>query len=79
MVVKYESVSRISIWINFHNLIKLFLWLKKIYEEGEAELKDHDHITGKYWGSALALALAPVVFHNLLNYDPHLIFQEVGK
>ena len=51
------------------------------------KVKDHDHVTGKYRGSAyqgcnLNLSLSkkvPVVFHNLQNYDLHLIFQEIGK
>ena len=48
---------------------------------------DHCHITGKYRGSAhrdcnINVKLnhkIPVVFHNLKNYDSHLIMQELGK
>ena len=51
------------------------------------KIKHHDHITGKYQGSVhqecnLNLALSkniPAVFHNLQNYDSHLIFQEAVK
>ena len=46
------------------NSINLLEWLKKIAEiliillniehtEYEVKVKDHDHITGEYWGSAL--------------------------
>ena len=49
--------------------------------------RDHCHITGKYRGSAhrdcnVNLKLnykIPVVFHNLKNYDSHLIMQELDK
>ena len=59
----------------------------KAYDEGEVKLKDHDHITGKYRGSAyqkcnLNLSLSKKIadsFHNLQNYGSHLIFREVGK
>ena len=48
---------------------------------------DHCHITGKYRGSAHRdcnnnLRLnhkIPIIFHNLKNYDSHLIIQELGK
>ena len=50
-------------------------FLKKKYQEGEAKVKDHDYITGKYGGSAhqkrnLNLRLTKkivVVFHTLQN------------
>ena len=50
------------------------------------KVKDHRHITGKYRGSMhkecyLNLSVTkkiPVVFHNLYNYNSHLIFQELG-
>ena len=51
---------------------------------------DHDHITGKYRGAAhsscnLKLRInsekvkIPVFFHNLKNYDAHLIMQYIGE
>ena len=48
---------------------------------------NHDHITGKYRGSAhgsndFNLKLTKkvlVIFHNLKGYDSHLIMQEIGK
>ena len=63
-------------------------WIcKKAYEEDKVKLKDYNHITTKYQESVhqeynLNLSLSkkiPVVFHNLQNYDSHLIFQEFGK
>ncbi|GBM93472.1 hypothetical protein AVEN_215357-1 [Araneus ventricosus] len=50
-------------------------------------VRDHDHQTGRYWAALhssrnLKLRLSkkiPVVFHNLKNYDGHLIVQEIGK
>ena len=50
---------------------------------GDVKAKDHCHITGKYRGSAhrdchINVKLnqkIPVAFHNLKNYDPHLIIQ----
>ena len=51
------------------------------------KVRDHCHITGKHRGSAHRdcnnnLKLnhkIPMVFHNLKNYDSHLIVQELGK
>ncbi|GBN91892.1 hypothetical protein AVEN_35644-1 [Araneus ventricosus] len=50
-------------------------------------VRDHDHQTGRYRAalhssSNLKFRLSkkiPVVFHNLKNYDGHLIMQEIGK
>ena len=50
-------------------------------------IRDHCHIIGKYRGSAhrdcnINVKLnhkTSVVFHNLRNYDSHLIMQELGK
>ena len=53
-------------------------------------VRDHCHITGKYWGAAhnacnLKLLLnpktttIPVVFHNLRGYDSHLLMQAISK
>ena len=55
--------------------------------DDDVKVRDHCHITGKYEGSAhrdcnINLKLnhkIPVVFHNLKNYDSHLIMQELGK
>ena len=51
-------------------------------------LRDHCHITEKYYRDSMEsdyninLKLKykiPVVFHNVKNYDSHLIMQELGK
>ena len=55
--------------------------------DNEVKVRDHFHITGKYRGSAnrdsnINVNLnhkIPVTFHNLENYDSHLIMQELGK
>ena len=57
------------------------------YIDNDVKVRDHCHITGKYRGSAhrdcnINVKLnhkIPVVFHNLKNYDSHLIMQELGK
>ena len=64
--------------------------LKKCYNDyvdNEVKVRDHCHITGKYRGSAhrdctIKVKIdpkIPVIFHNLKNYDSHLIMQELGK
>ena len=63
-------------------------WIyNKLFAEGDNNVRDHDHITGKYRGSAhwsynINLKLTkkiPVIFHNLKGYYSHLIMQEIGK
>ena len=57
------------------------------YADANAKVKDHCHITVKYRGSAhrdcnINVKLnhkISIVFHNLKNYDSHLIMQELGK
>ena len=57
------------------------------YIDGDVKVSDHCHITKKYRGSAqrdcnVNIKLnhkISVVFHNLKNYDSHLIMQELGK
>ena len=58
---------------------------------GEDRVRDHDHITGEYRGPAHSKCnleegkkntrryKVPVIFHNLKNYDGHLIIQNVGE
>lgn len=59
-------------------------------EEYNLRVRDHNHITGKYRGSAhnncnLKLRIEPekikipVIFHNLKGYDCHFIMQKIGK
>ena len=55
--------------------------------DADVKVRDHCHITGKYRGSGhrdcnINVKLnhkIPVVFHNLKNYDSHLVRQELGK
>ena len=51
------------------------------------KVRDHYHITGKYRGAAhnqcnLNLKIPkklPIIFHNLQNYDGHIIFKELNN
>ena len=51
------------------------------------KVRNHCHITRKYRCSAYRdcnmnvelIHKIPIEFHNLKNYDPHLIMQELGK
>ena len=61
-------------------------WIcKKLIDEDK--VRDNCHITGKFRGAAhkscnLNFKLnkkVPVIFHNLKNYDSHLIFNEPDK
>ena len=63
-------------------------WLcNKLFTDEDIKVIDHDHITGKYRGSAhsncnINLKLTkkgPVIFHNLRGYDDHLIMQEISN
>ena len=63
-------------------------WLcDKLFDVGDNKVRDHCHITGKYrssahWSCNINLKLTkkvPVIFHNLKNYDSHLIMKKIGK
>ena len=57
------------------------------YIDSDVKVRDHCHITRIYRGSAhrdcyINVKLnhkTPVVFHNLNNYDLHLIMQQLDK
>ena len=57
------------------------------YVDGDVKVRNHRHITGKDRGFAHRYCNInvnsnheiPVVFHNLRNYDFHLIMQELDK
>ena len=57
------------------------------YAHNDIKARDYWHVTGKYRSSAhrdrnINLKLNhknPVIFHNLKNYDSHLIMQELDK
>ena len=69
---------------DFENSTKY--WICDVYFNGDLKVRDHCYITGKYRGSAHRDCNINVksnhkipVFHNLKDYDSHLIMQELGK
>ena len=63
-------------------------WIcKKLIDNDEDNIRDHCHVTGKFRGAAhkscnLSFKLTkkvPVIFHNLKNYDSHLILNKLDK
>ena len=63
-------------------------WIcNKFLAEGDNNVRNYDHVTGKYrdsahWNCNINLMLikkVPVIFHNFKGYDSHLIMQEIGK
>ena len=71
---------------DFEDLTKCWI-CDNDYIDNDVKIRDHSHSTGKYRGSYhrycnINLKLngkIPVAFHNLKNYDSHLIMQELGK
>ena len=58
-------------------------WIcKKLTDNDDEKVKDHCHVTGKFWGTAhwdcnINFQLTKrvhVIFQNLKGYDSHLIF-----
>ena len=62
-------------------------WICGRLTENEDKVRDHCYITGKYRGAAhwncnINLKVSKklvVIFHNLKEYDSHLIFKELSK
>ena len=63
-------------------------WIRnKLFDVSDKKVRDHFHISGKYRGAAhwscnINLKITkkvPVIFHNLIGYDSHLIFKELSK
>ena len=63
-------------------------WIcKKLIDNHEDKARDHFHLTGKFRGAAhkscnLNFKLTKkvlVIFHNLISYDSHLIFNDLDK
>ena len=62
-------------------------WICGELIENHNKVRDHCHITGKYRGAThggcnINLKVnkkLPVIFHNLREYDGHLIFKEFNK
>ena len=71
---------------DFYNSTKFWIY-DNIYVDGDIEVRNHCHITGKNRDSAHGDCnikdklnqKIPVIFHNLKNYDSHLIMQELDK
>ena len=63
---------------NFENSSKCWI-CDNDHNDDDVKARDHCHITGKYRSSAKLNHKVPVVFHNLKNYDSHLIMQELDK
>ena len=71
---------------NFENSVKYWIGDNN-FIDNNVKVRDHYHISGKYGGSAHRYCNINVklnhkilvVFHNLKNYDLHLIMQELGK
>ena len=61
------------------------LW--EFINNDDEKVRDHCHITSKYIGAAhwdcninfQLTKKVPVIFHNLKNYDSHLIFSALHK
>ena len=63
-------------------------WIcNKLFDAGDNKVRDHCHVIGKYRGSAhwscnINLKLTKkvlVTFHNLKDYNSHLIMQKISK
>ena len=63
-------------------------WIcNKLIDNDEEKVRDHCHVTGKFrsaahWDCYMNFQLkkkVPVIFHNLKDYDSHLIFNELDK
>ena len=62
-------------------------WLCERKLDGEDNVRDHDHLTGKYRGAAhnkcnlnckkKSSSFVPIFFYNFSGYDCHLIFEEL--
>ena len=71
---------------DFENSTKYWI-CDHVYVGGGAKVKDHCHVTGKYRGFVhrdcnINVKLnhkTPIAFHNLKNYDSHLIMPELCK
>lgn len=59
----------------------------KLYNNTDIKVRHHDHVTGKYIGAAHTncnlqakqVTFIPVIFHNLKNFDAHLLCQSIGS
>ena len=71
---------------HFQNPIKHWIY-DNTYGDRNVKVRDHCHITGKYRGSThrdcnINFKLnhkITIVFHNLKDFDDHLMMQELGQ
>ena len=68
---------------SFKSSRKCLIW-NRLFAAKDNKVRDHDHVTEKYRGSAHSAHLKlnktiSVIFHNLKRYDSHLIMQKIGK
>ena len=71
---------------NFKNSTKCWI-CDNDHDDNDVKVRDHCHITGNYRGSAHRVCninhkldhKIPIIFHNLKDYDSHLITQELRK
>ena len=63
-------------------------WIcNKLFDDGDKNVRDYCHVTGKFRGAAhfscnancKLIKKVPVIFYNLRSYDSHLIIKEIGK
>ena len=70
--------------IAFENAVKCFICGEQM---GNDKVIDHDHISGNYGGAACSVCnlqfqvckFIPVIFHDLRNFDSHIICQSIGE
>ncbi|MES9902020.1 MAG: endonuclease domain-containing protein [Sedimenticola sp.] len=72
--------------ISFNNSAKCHI-CQKYFKKNAIKVRDHCHLTGKFRGAAHSdcnlkykqPSFVPIVFHNLRNFDGHLLCQAIGK
>ena len=93
---------KLELWLSdyfkLHKPLEMILEEKELFEQstkcwlrdnplGDEEVRDHDHLTGKYRGAAhkcsnlnckqKSSSFFPIFFHNFVGYDCHLLFEQV--
>ena len=85
-----KTKDAIDKWITINQETCLFCAEPLLVSNFKDSVRDHDHMTGKYRGAAhnecnFKLKLnpktmpIPVFFHNLKNYDGHLLMQAMAR
>ena len=84
MNILIKILSSVEDEKRFQSSNKYWIWNKSFTDE-DKKVRDHDHITGKYRGSTQSdrninlkwTKNVPVTFHDLRDYDSHLIMQKL--